>query len=229
MNSDKSHLLQCYFEELENAQLRATELYSSNKFHLEGITILMCHIAAISKARYPQFKDWAAFKKLVEHYSGFYDIFENIDLLFFYQWSRSKLANDKEYSKLNNYQEIVLIFQTELGTEEQIKDCPIRYQKRGDLLNLLLSANLLNFDRDNFVEYIELFSNNQIFYEYARCEAVHNNDFPLINIGVTFPDMQRTYTHNHQVTGEIIKDSLIGIVANLKKECLANNKWPQEL
>lgn len=229
MNTDKSLFLQCYFEELENAQLRATELYTTNKFHLEGVTILMCHIAAISRARHPQLKDYEAFKKPVKDCSGFYGIFENIDLLFFYQWPHSKSANDKVYSKLDDYKEIASIFQNKFGAEDEIQNSSKRYQKREALLDLLVAAKLANLNQDNFVNYIELFSNNQIFYEYARCEAVHNNDFPLINIGITFPDMEKTYTHNHQVTGEIITNSLTGIIENLKKECLDKNKWPQEL
>lgn len=229
MSSDKQHPLKCYFEELENAQIRAIELYSSEKFHLEGITILMCHIAAISSFRYPGQKDWAAFKELVKEYSGLYDLFENIDLLFFYQWPISKLANDSEYKKLEKYKEILQVFRDKFGCEEQIKGNDIRYQKRDILLKILESASIPDFNKDNFLKYIELFSNNQIFYTYARCEAVHNNDFPLINIGVTFPDMQRVYTPNHQITGEVIKNSLEGIIKNLKDECLSKNKWPQEL
>ncbi|MCH7881357.1 MAG: hypothetical protein IIB69_07245 [Proteobacteria bacterium] len=229
MNSNKLLLLECYFEELENAQVRAAELFSNDRYHLEGITILMCHVAAISAARYPDQKDWASFKELVKHYSGYHDLFENIDLLFFYQWTSSKLANDTVYKKLKNYDKILEILKGRFGTDEQIKENDIRYQKREELSEILESSNTFAFDHDNFMQYIELFSNNQIFYTYARCEAVHNNDFPLINIGYTFPDMQPTYTPNHQITGEVINNSLSKIIATLKRECLSNCKWPQEL
>lgn len=229
MSSDKSHLLKCYFEEIENAQARAEELCSNNRFHLEGITILMCHIAAISAARYPGQKDWASFKKLVRNYSDHYDLFENIDLLFFYQWPKSKLANDSRYKKLKNYQEISEILKARFGKEEQINESNARYQKRKILSDILKSSKNFSFDNENFIQYIELFSNNQIFYTYARCEAVHNNDFPLINIGYTFPDMRLTYTPNHQITGDVINSSLSRIISNLKDECLKNCKWPQEL
>jgi len=77
--------------------------------------------------------------------------------------------------------------------------------------------------------YIELFSNNQILYEFARCEAVHNHDFPLINIGFTFPDMQRTFTPNHQITCDVIIESLTGIIADMKAECIAKEKWLRQL
>ncbi len=229
MSSAKQHLLTCYFEELNNAQQRAIELYSNEKYYLEGITILMCHIAAISSARYPNLRDWAAFKELVKHYSGLYNIYENIDLLFFYQWQNSKYSNDREYQKLEKYDEILQTFINNFGDEENIKDSDNRYQKRENLLSTLTASGIPDFNAENFTKYIELFSNNQIFYSYARCEAVHNNDFPLINIGYTFPDMQRIYAHNHQITGEVIRESLFGIITNLKDECLNKEKWPQEL
>lgn len=229
MNSDKLLLLNNYFEELENAQARAAELYANDRYHLEGITILMCHIAAISATRYPDQDDRASFKDLVKNYSGYHDLFENIDLLLFYQWPNSKLVNDSVYKKLKNYGEILEIFKDKFGTEEQVKGSEIRYQKREELSDILNSSTTFTLDNENFIQYIELFSNNQIFYTYARCEAVHNNDFPLINIGYTFPDMRPTYTPNHQITGDVINNSLLGIIADLKHECLANCKWPQEL
>lgn len=173
MSSAKQHLLTCYFEELNNAQSRAIELYSNDKFHLEGITILMCHIAAISSARYPNLRDWAAFKELVKNYSGLYSTYENIDLLFFYQWQNSKYSNDKEYNKLEKYNEILNVFIDNFGDEENIKDSDNRYQKRETLLSMLTASGISGFNADSFTKHIELFSNNQIFYSYARCEAVH--------------------------------------------------------
>lgn len=229
MNKAEQQLLTCYFEELDNAQNRAIELYSNEKYHLEGVTILMCHIAAISSARYPNHRDWKAFKELVKNYSSLYNTYENIDLLFFYQWQDSIYSSDKEYNKLEKYEEILQVFVENYGDEENVKDSDNRYQKRENLLKTLTAAGISDFDEDNFTKFIELFSNNQIFYSYARCEAVHNNDFPLINIGYTFPDMQRVYTHNHQITGDVIVETLTNIIANLEKECLSKEKWPQEL
>lgn len=229
MNSDKRQYLDCYFEELKNAQLRAIELYSDSRYHLEGITILIVRIPAISRDRYPTLGDRDAFKELVKIYSGLYDIFENIDLLFFYQWRDSKYSNDKLYQKLDKYDEILQIFIKTYGNEEDINNSDKRFQKRENLLSTLNESGIADFDADNFTKYIELFSNNQIFYSYSRCEAVHHNDFPLINIGYTFPDMQRVYTHNHQITGEVIIEALSGIIASLNKECLSKEKWPQEL
>jgi hypothetical protein len=227
--SAKTHYIKCHFEEIEKALGRAKELTESNKFHLEGITVLVCHIAAIARERYPDCKDWKSFKNIVRYYSGKYELYENIDLLLLYQFPHSKLADDKNYKKLANYDEIVSILEQAIGTEENIRTDSSRYQKREDLLQLLQSKNILGFDESNFSQYIELFSNNQILYDFARCEAVHNNDFPLINIGVTFPDMQRTFTPNHQITPEVIIETLTGITANLKEECLENKKWPREL
>lgn len=227
--STKAHFIKCYFEELENALGRAKELSESNKFQLEGITVLLCHIAAIARERYPDCKDWESFKNIVKYYSGKYDLYENIDLLLLYQFPHSKLAEDKNYKKLANYDEIFSVLEKTIGTEEQIREDSSRYQKREDLLELLNSANIAGFDESNFSQYIELFSNNQILYGFARCEAVHNNDFPLINIGMSFPDRQRIFTPNHQITPEVIIETLVGIISNLKKECLENEKWPRQL
>jgi len=228
--SSKVHLIECYFEEWENTLLRAKELTNSEKFHLEGITVLLCHIAAMGRARYPNCKDWESFKNIVRYYSGKYDLFENIDLLFLYQFQHSKVSDDKNYQSLLNNQEVVGILEKAIGAEEKITiSDSLRYQKRDDLLQIIKGASIPGFDESNFVRYIELFSNNQILYEYARCEAVHNNDFPLINIGITFPDMQRTFTPNHQITSAVMVETLEGIISNLKKECLAEEKWPIQL
>jgi len=229
MSSAKIHYIKIYFEDLEHALARAVKLSSSNEYHLEGITILLCHIAAISRSRYPTLKDWAAFKEIIKNYSDKYDLFENIDLLLFYQWPHSKLSEDKIYHQLAQYEEIVSVFEQAIGNEETIRETPQRYQKRKDLLDILSAQKISGFDQDNFEKHIELFSNNQILYEFARCEAVHNHQFPLVNIGFTFPDMQRTFTPNHQITCEVIVASLTGIIANLKAECITKEKWPRQL
>ncbi len=202
----------------------------SDKFHLEGITVALCHIAALGRERYPKCKDRQSFKSIVKEYSGKYDLYENIDLLFLFQYPHSKVSDDPIYGKLEKYEEIVSVIEQEIGTEQEIHDnYDLRFQKRDKLLQILEQSNISDFDNDNFERYIELFSNNQILYEFARCEAVHNRDFPLINIGATFPDMQKTYTSNHQIDAEALSETLAGIIENLKKECLGKEEWPRNL
>ncbi|MGM0769041.1 MAG: hypothetical protein ACQEV6_13540 [Pseudomonadota bacterium] len=228
--SAKYTFIDAYFEEWENTLKRAEFLTDSEKFHLEGVTVLLCHIAALGRGRYPDLKDRKSFKAVVKEYSGKYDLFENIDLLFLIQHPHSKVSEDPVYKKLANYDEILTAIENSIGTEEQIRENDsLRYQKRENLLEILKQASIPGFNVKNFETYIELFSNNQILYEFARCEAVHNRDFPLINIGTTFPDMQKTYTPNHQIDSEVLIETLSGIIENLKIECLKKEKWPHEL
>jgi hypothetical protein len=224
--STKYKYIEAYFEEWDNTFNRAKHLIESDDFHLEGITIVLCHIAALGRGRYPTLKDRKSFKKIVKDYSGKYALYENIDLLFLIQYPHSKVSDDSIYKKLKNYNEIIDVIERSIGSEEQIhRDDEIRYQKRETLLDILVLENIKGFDLDNFNKNIELFSNNQILYDFARCEAVHNRDFPLINIGTTFPDMRKTFTPNHQIDSPILLETLSGIISNLKIECLVNEKW----
>lgn len=85
------------------------------------------------------------------------------------------------------------------------------------------------FDEANFKEYIELFSNNQILYEFLRCEAVHNLTFPLFNTVYRSEEEKTTYEDNHQLNRHIILATVKNIVAQLKLECTEKTKWPHEL
>ncbi|MFT6389110.1 MAG: hypothetical protein ACJAUP_002496 [Cellvibrionaceae bacterium] len=214
MDESKSFYINTHFEGLENDFKRARRLYYSSAFRLEGITVLICQIAALAKSRYPGNADRKAFKKIITDYSGKNDLYSNTDLLLFYQWPESKLATDKEYKKLEGYEQIKSIFEKEYGNLDDIRYSQNRYQQREGLATLLNGPSINGLNEENFLKYIELFSNNQIFYTYARCDAVHNNDFPLINIGTTFPSKKRIYEDNHQITEKVIVDTLDGILKN---------------
>ena len=209
---------------------RAEALLASNEYFLEAVLVLSCHIGALARLRYPhETKDWKSYKTVVWEYSGQKDIYENIDLLFFYQWPKSKLANNKIYTGIRDYPKIVGVLAAAFGDEDAIRGAPQRYQKREDLIDLIKEKNIGWFDEANFVKYIELFSNNQILYEFLRCEAVHNADFPLFNCSYHVATNTQTYKDNHQVNGAVILATVKGIVENLKAECLGNTKWPWEL
>ena len=230
MESDRSCFIKSFFEGLECDFKRAKRLYYSSVFRLEGMTVLICQIAALARYRYPDEKDWKSFKDIISNYSGKCDIYENIDLLFFYQWPESKLASDKEYHKLNHYVEIKSVFEKRFGDIQSIRGETNRYQKRECLDALLQNSNIDGFQSSNFLRFIELYSNNQIFYQYGRCHAVHNNDFPLINIGASYSQkIKKTFTDNHQITGAVVVETLEAILKNAKKECLDNGKWLHEL
>ncbi|MCL1127389.1 hypothetical protein [Shewanella surugensis] len=230
MGCSKYKFIEAYFNGWGDKLERAKFLTDSKKFHLEGLTVLLCHISALARGRYPELYDRDSFKKVVKKYSGKYDLFENIDLLFLFQYQDSKVSDCSIYKKLTHYDEIILAVERAIGTEEDIHgSCCLRYQKREKLLEILKNADISGFNCDNFEKYIELFSNNQILYDFARCEAVHNQHFPLINIGFSPLDKQESYTSNHQIDSKVLTETLYGLVENLKIECLEKELWPCEL
>ncbi|MCI0557420.1 MAG: hypothetical protein MN733_02915 [Nitrososphaera sp.] len=230
MTSAKIESLTAYFDQWEKDVARAEHLLNSDKYFLEGVLVLSCYIGALARLRYPQeTKDWKSYKTIVSQYSGLEDIFNNIDLLLFYQWPKSKLANAAIYKGLKNHAELVSILKKEFGDEEDIKGSASRYQDQTALMDLIKKENTTWFDEDNFKKYVELFSNNQILYEFLRCEAVHNADFPLFNASWQPETKKHTYKDNHQVSRNVILTTVKNIGGKLREECLAESKWPWEL
>lgn len=223
--------LNAHFDQWTDDIDRAETLLRSEEYFLEGLLILSCYIGALARERYPQItEDWESYKKIVSKYSGRNDIFENIDLLFFYQWRKNfTVKNDKVYTRLKNYPKLLAIFRNELGDEESIKRSTVRYQKRERLVELIKSKNVAWFDEINFTKYIELFSNNQILYKFVRCEAVHNADFPLFNRSYQPQTERLTYDDNHQVNREVILNTVRNIIKKLRQESLEKLKWPWQL
>ena len=222
--------LSSYFQQWQQDVQRAEELVKS-KYCLEGILVLSAYIGALGSLRYPkEKKDWKAYKDVVRNYSGLMDIYENIDLLLFYQFPRSILKDDSLYKKLKNYDDILKIFYEEFGDEFTIKENRVmRYCKRDHLKDIIGEKQTGWFDNQNFDENIELFSNNHILYKFVRCQAVHNKGFHLINRGVSAETSQDVYEDNHQITRDVILRTANNIVENLKEECLSKNMWPERL
>ena len=219
-----------YLAQWQKDLSRAKALLESDEYFLEGLLVLICYIGALARVRYPQEqKDWKSYKDIVWEYGGKKDLYGNIDLLFFCQWPRSKMANVKIYQKLKNNHEIVLIFKECFGDEEAIKHSAQRYQKREALVSLIKKKGPTWFDERNFLEHAELFSNNQILYEILRCEAVHNANFLLFNPTYQAGQSKVIYEDNHQITRHIILETLQNILSSLENECLAKSKWPWEL
>ncbi|RFC41027.1 MAG: hypothetical protein DID89_2727546288 [Candidatus Nitrotoga sp. CP45] len=230
MSNPKLELITEFFKQWGKDITRAENLFNTDDYFFEGLLVLSCYIGALARHRYPQeTKDWKSYKKIVSEYSGQNAIYENIDLLFFYQWPRSKLANAKTYKRMTNHSDLVALLQAQFGDEDNIRNDPKRYQKREDLLAYIESKNVGWFDEANFMQYIELFSNNQILYEFLRCEAVHNADFQLFSRAYQVADNKQTYEDNHQINRAVILATVKCIVEKLKSECLGNTKWPQEL
>ncbi len=225
----KLDFIKPYFRKWEHDIKRAESLLRGDEYFLEGFIVIACYIGALGSLRYPSVKDWQSYRDIVINYSGLSDTFENIDLLLFSQFKRTKLADEKVYKKLKNYDEILAIISETFGDEKKIKESSDRYIKKEKISALIKEKNPTWYNEDNFIQYIQLFSNIQILYKYARCEAVHNANFPLLNESYTPGTGKITYKDNHQINRNIIFDSLNYIVANLKAECVEKELWPHEL
>jgi hypothetical protein len=221
-----------YFKKWDENLKRARSLLSRQEFFLEGILVLSCYIGALSRLRYRnEDKDWKAYKQIVLEYSGKRDLYEKIDLLFFYQWPRSLYKDDKEFKKLADYPQLVQIFTSKFGDEGSIRldNDKNRYATENHLLNAISSNPFPEFDQDNFIRYVKLFSNCEILYRYVRCQAVHENDFPLVNKVSIVESGTIRYEDNHIITGKVIYETVRDILENLRRECLAKQQWPFEL
>jgi hypothetical protein len=219
-----------YFDKWSSDIGRAETLIKTEQYFTEGILALSCYIGALARLRYPtEMKDWESYKKIVAAYSGLFNIYENIDLLFFVQWPQSSLAKDRIYCKMKNHAALSSLLKAHFGDTQDIKKSADRYQKRKDLFRIITQSKSAWFDENNFMEYIELFSNNQILYQFLRCDAVHNNDFPLFNSSYNQETKKITYIDHHQITRDVLLNTVKNIVANLKAECASTGKWPYEL
>ncbi len=230
MNKDKLDFIVPYFDKWRSDVKRAETLIESEEYFTEGILVLSCYIGALARLRYPsEEKDWQSYKMVVAEYSGLSDIYENIDLLFFAQWTASHFAKDNIYCKMNNHAELRSLFRDCFGDNQVIKESKDRYQKRANLIGVVRNANSSWFDESNFLKYVELFSNNQILYQLLRCDAVHTNEFPLFNTSYNQETKKITYIDNHQITRYVLLETVKNIIGNLASECTAERKWPYEL
>ncbi len=94
--------------------------------------------------RYPGFKDGEAYTKIVLEYSGMKEFYYEIDLLFLYQWPRSKLCKNGSYKALKNYNEIVEVFKRIYSEEEAVRGRK-RYVTPKEIITHVLNANIPSF------------------------------------------------------------------------------------
>lgn len=226
-SADKLSFLKPYFERWDRDVQRAAELLASHRFLLEGILTLSCYLGAVAALRFPALPDGEAYIKVVLEYSGKRDFFEQIDLLFFYQWPRSKFRDHGQYKEFKNYTEIVEAIKKKYGSEENLNE-KTRYVPHAEVVALVVAAKISAFDEQNFRSKLPLFSLAQILYRYLRCDAVHNADFPLLNESVD-AEGKVTYKANHAITSDVLLETTKGVLGKLCEECLAKAKWPQEL
>lgn len=227
MMCDKVIFIDEYFKHWEKDINKASELLQQDRYHLEGILVLSCYIGALAAMRFGTLKDGEAYVKVVRDYSGKRDFFDQIDLLFFYQWPRSKLRDNGNYKGLKQHSEIVAALKAIYGDANKIK-VGTRYISPEEFINHVKAAKIVGFDETNLREKLTLFSLAELLYRYLRCDAVHNADFPFLN-ETTDMDGNISYEPNHAITGRTLLETTRGVHNALWKECQAKAKWPHEL
>jgi len=223
----KTHYMKAYFEQLEKDLVRAQSLLGKTNHYLDAILLLSCHIGSFGSLRFPKLRDNEAYKKVVLEYSGKRAFYEQIDLLFFCQWPRSEFKDHGCYLKLKNHSEITKIINRNYGDENAIKSGE-RYIEPDEFIKLIDSHSFNDYDHANLEQYLPLFNNSELLYRYVRCQAVHSNQFPFVNIVHVMENGIR-YEDNHAITGAVLNETASSILSALKDECIQEQKWPWEL
>ena len=224
---DKTFLIDTYFERWDKDISRAADLLSDPKYYLEGILVLSCYLGAFATSRYPRLRDGEAYVKFVCEYSGKRSFFEQIDLLFFYQWPLSKFRDNGNYKRLKQYPEIVESLKRKYGNERDIKS-GARYISSIEFIRNVKAACIPGFDEHNLREKLPLFSISELLYRYLRCDAVHNAEYPFIN-EVINSESEPIYEDNHIITGSVLLETTRAVCKALWDECMAKGKFASEL
>ncbi len=224
---DKGFFIKAYFNQWTRDVASVKRLMDDPRYYREGILVLSCYIGAFASLRYPRLSDGIAYKQVILEYSGNRPFFEQIDLLFLYQWPRSKLREHGTYKALKNHTEIIQTLTGVYGSEDSLKN-GIRYVCQSDVIRHVIGVEIPNLDQTNLQENLPLFSLVELFYRYVRCDAVHNVEFPFLKT-ITDSDRNTYYEDNHAITGKVIVETAESIINSLCDKCLQEIKWPHEL
>jgi hypothetical protein len=223
----KLNFVEAYFARWQADLDRAKILLADQKYYLEAWLVLSCYIGAFASLRFPTLHDTEAYKRVVLQYSGIKDFYEQIDLLFFLQWPRSDFSTHGDFLKLKNHAHLVKRIEVTFGDENTITNQQ-RYVSQSEFL-AAVSQNLFpGFDYGNLQEYLPLFSNVELLYRYVRCRAVHAARFPFVT-RVHVAGGGTRYQDNHAITGRVLYKTALGVLNNLKSQCMSEDKWPWEL
>lgn len=121
-DTDKLYFIDEHFKRWRRDLDKANELLSNPRYYLEGMLVLSCYLGAFATQRYPELSDRCAYVKVVLNYSWKRDFYEQIDLLFFYQWPESKLQDRRDYKALKQHPEIVAALEAVYGSQDDIID-----------------------------------------------------------------------------------------------------------
>jgi hypothetical protein len=226
--TEKVDIIRDYFEGWQENLARVKSLMDDSKYYFEAWLVLSCCVGAFGSLRYPEGRgDSEKYKTVVREYSGKRDFYEQIDLLFFLQWPRSKFRTDKNYRKLKNHAELSKVIAATYGEEDQIKSST-RYVSPQTFVTSVDRAPFPHYDRQNLLQHIHLFSLCEMLYHYGRCPAVHNVRFPFVT-RVTSVSRSVRHEDNHAITGPVLLETSQNILGNLSKECMDKSQWPWEL
>ena len=223
----KSYFIEEYFKNWENDIDKAAEMICSPRYHLEGILVLSCYIDAFAGMYFPEeHENRKAYLKVLREHSGHEELFEQIDLLFFYQWPTSKYIQDSHCSKLQKHTEIVEALSTKYGSIEDIK-AGTRYISQDEFVEIVKAANIKGFDEQNLRAHSPRFSLAELCYKYIRCAAVHDAEHPLFNESIDENCIKyRPWT---AITAQVLLETVRNIHRSLWEKCREAGKWPQEL
>jgi hypothetical protein len=225
--SGKLPYIEAYFQRWQDDLVRAGELLHIPRFYLEAWLVLSCYIGAFGAMRFHSMRDGESYVKIIFDYSGKRTFYEQLDLLFLYQWPRSKLRDHGTYKSFTQHADVVAALQRIYGSENELKP-ETRYVDQSAALSQVLVARMPVLDEGNVRRSLPLFSLAEQLYRFVRCDAVHNAEFPFIN-KVYLSDGNIRYQDNHAITGAVLFDTASGILQNLSHECAAKEKWPHEL
>lgn len=220
-------VVQDYFARWDDDLDRVKTLLASTKYYLEAWLVLSCHIGALASLRFPKLADNKGYKRLVLEYSGMRDFYEQIDLLFFFQWPRSEFSTDRGFRRLKNHADLAMKIKAAFGDEDQVRTRG-RYVSQVAFIAAVGRNPFPAFDRTNLAQHLPLFSNVELLYRYVRCRAVHSLRFPFVT-RVHLVDDGIRYDDNHAITGSVLYDTVSRVLNNLRSECVSESKWPWEL
>jgi hypothetical protein len=156
-----------YFKGWNRDVARTKELINGKRHYLEGVLALSCYLGALGAMRYPTLRDGDAYVKVVLEYSGKREFYEQVDLLFFLQWPKSKLKDHGSYKELKNHTEIAAALMKVYGTADDVK-AKTRYVSKADVVHHATEAKIARFDEQILVSIFKMTELRQNPIRYAR-------------------------------------------------------------
>jgi len=225
--SPKQEAIAEFFAHRSDDISRAAELLASDRYHEEGWLVTSCHIAALASSRYPDSPDRLAFTTFVRTYTREPTFWSQIDLLFFYQLSRSKFRDNRTYANFEPYPEIIRCLERHYGEQAAANPNP-RFVPFEEILGRIEEARIPIPEGRNLRDWLGLFTIVEQLYRYVRSGSVHEWHFPFVTC-LRQADGSTRFEPNHIITAERLIGEARALNTNLAEECAAKSLWPQAL